>query len=97
MLVAKYSKASTEAFEAMNTWLNSSTLDEAFLWRITGSTLAVLVYQASYDVHSQCEGLLFLLHSITPCLGPRPSPDGQRPTWRSSRIDVITPTKYSWS
>ena len=97
MLDAKYPKTSTEAFGAMNTWLKSFPLDDAFLWRITGSTLAVLFYQAKYEVYSQCEGLLSLLHSITTCSGHRPPPDGQCPTWRSSMTDVVTPTKYSWS
>ncbi len=88
---------STAAFRHLTRWLDSPDDDAAFWWQTTGSLLGLLLSEASYDLHSQYQALLFYHRFIAPALGPRPTENRTRSIWKSYMTDDHTPVEFSWN
>lgn len=62
-----------------------------------GPSLAVMLQEAGYDLHSQYESLLFHYRYVIARLGVRPTADGLPSNWKSFMTDDFSPVEFSWS
>ena len=88
---------STQAFRCLSRWLNSPDEDAAFWWHTTGHLLGLLLAEASYDLHSQYQALLYYNRCIVTSLGPRPDDIGTHKIWKSYMTDDHSPLEFSWN
>ncbi len=88
---------STQAFGSLSRWLALSDDDAAFWWHTTGHLLGLLLAEASYDLHSQYQALLFYNRCIVTGLGPRPTDKSPHRLWKSYMTDDHSPVEFSWN
>ena len=88
---------SLDAWTALGAQLVPSNEDAAFWWQMTGSSLALLLQQADYDLESQHQSLLFHFDHVVSRLGARPTSEGLPNGWKSFATDDYSPIEYSRS
>ncbi|KEQ85578.1 aromatic prenyltransferase [Aureobasidium pullulans EXF-150] len=79
----------------INQWLPARGGDTDFWWKVTGSHLASMLWQAGYPPETQLEYLLFHHQVVVPYLGATPLSTTRLP-YKSFMTDDFSPIEYSW-